>query len=39
MALNKNGLMTFRMDRIHLSTYLRLKKILSPDPEAVTLIE
>lgn len=39
MALTKNGLMTFRMDRIHLSTYLRLRKILAADPEALPLIE
>ncbi len=39
MALNKNGLMTFRMNRIHISTYIRIKKLVSPDEELFQLIE
>lgn len=39
MALNKNGLMTFRMNRIHISTYIRIKKLVAPDEENFQLIE
>jgi hypothetical protein len=39
MALNKNGLMTFQMNRIHSSTYIRIRKLLCPEEEASPLIE
>ena len=39
MALNKNGLMTFRMNRIHNSTYIRIRKLLCPEEEPFPLIE
>jgi hypothetical protein len=39
MSLNKNGLMTFRMNRIHHSTYARVKKLLCPEEDPFPLIE
>jgi hypothetical protein len=38
MALNKNGLMTFKMNKIHNSTYLRIKKLVSLEEDMVALI-
>jgi len=38
MTLNKNGLMTFKMHRIHISTYHRIRKLVGQTEEIITLI-
>jgi hypothetical protein len=39
MSLNKNGLMTFKMSQIHLSTYYRIRKLIAGVEEGFALIE
>jgi hypothetical protein len=39
MTLNKNGMMSFKMNKIHISTYLRIKKIVGMGEEALPMIE
>ena len=39
MMLNKNGMMSFKMSRIHISTYYRIKKMVGRVEEVVPMIE
>jgi hypothetical protein len=39
MTLNKNGMMSFKMSRIHISTYYRIKKLVGQSEEVMPLIE
>jgi hypothetical protein len=39
MSLSKNGLMSFKMSKIHISTYYRIKKLLGMSEENGSLIE
>jgi hypothetical protein len=39
MMLNKNGMMSFKMSRIHISTYYRIKKMVGQVEEVVPMIE
>lgn len=38
MSISKNGLMTFQMSKIHLSTYYRMRKVLGLSNEGFMLI-
>jgi len=39
MSLSKNGQMSFKMNKIHISTYYRLKKVLGLAEETTSIIE
>ena len=39
MSLSKNGQMNFKMNKIHISTYYRLKKALGISDESISIIE
>ena len=39
MCLSKNGVMSFRMNKIHLSTYYRVKKVIGMSEEGPGIIE
>lgn len=39
MSLTKNGLMSFKMNKIHVSTYNRIRKLLGGGEEALSIIE
>lgn len=39
MKLNKNGLMSFKMNEIHISTFYRIGKLVGTVGDGVSIIE